>query len=298
VRVKFGGMKMNNILIYGCGGNGKFLFDKVHNSDNILAFIDKNVKLTEYCGIAVKRPESILEYKFDLILISLNDYDEAKKIENAVIEKGVPKEKVKLVCYNPNYIELFSDQRTSFIRGMASWMRQNDIRGNVAECGVFRGDSAKFINRYFADRKLYLFDTFEGFNVGDLKWEKNNISDGFRSDVFDENIFRDTSLDLIMDKMTYPENIIIKKGYFPDSAQGIEDRFCFVNLDMDLYTPMLAALRFFWEKMEMGGCMLLHDYFHTGLQGVKKAVEDFESELGVRLTKFPIGDGCSLAILK
>lgn len=61
-----------------------------------------------------------------------------------------------------------------------------------------------------------------------------------------------------------------KKRFFPESAEGIQDSFCFVNLDMDLYQPMLNGLRFFYDKMEKNGVILLHDYFHEGLQGVKK----------------------------
>ena len=43
-------------------------------------------------------------------------------------------------------------------------------------------------------------------------------------------------------------------------------------------------------------CIL--DYFHPMLPGVKKAVEDFEKMKDVKLQKMPIGDGCSIAILK
>lgn len=61
---------------------------------------------------------------------------------------------------------------------------------------------------------------------------------------------------------------------------------------------MLSGLRFYWNKMEKGGCILLHDYFHDGLQGVKKAVDDFEYENHITLNKMPIGDHISLAIIK
>ncbi len=73
---------------------------------------------------------------------------------------------------------------------------------------------------------------------------------------------------------------------------------CFVNLDMDLYTPILSGLRFFWNKMVPGGGIMIHDYFHSELPGVKKALHDFEAELGQTLAKTPIGDGCSIFIIK
>ncbi|MCI8524143.1 MAG: hypothetical protein HFI62_13190 [Lachnospiraceae bacterium] len=50
--------------------------------------------------------------------------------------------------------------------------------------------------------------------------------------------------------------------------------------------------------MEIGGVILLHDYFHPDLPGVKAAVADFEKELSQALPKIPIGDHCSIAIIK
>jgi hypothetical protein len=43
---------------------------------------------------------------------------------------------------------------------------------------------------------------------------------------------------------------------------------------------------------------LLHDYFVPDLPGVKKAVLDYENEIGVKLTKLPLGDGCTLVVIK
>lgn len=48
----------------------------------------------------------------------------------------------------------------------------------------------------------------------------------------------------------------------------------------------------------MGGVILIHDYFNPGYLGVSKAVQDYEKEIGVSLYKLPIGDNCSIAILK
>jgi hypothetical protein len=99
--------------------------------------------------------------------------------------------------------------------------------------------------------------------------------------------------------MLYKDNVIIKKGWFPDTFKDIDDSFCFVNLDMDLYLPQLAALKIFWDKTVTGGILLLHNYFQADVvPGTKKAVAAFEKELGRTVSKTPIGDGISLAIIK
>jgi hypothetical protein len=45
------------------------------------------------------------------------------------------------------------------------------VAGAVAELGVGVGTFAVMINRYFADRRIYLFDTYVGFDASDLAAE-------------------------------------------------------------------------------------------------------------------------------
>ena len=53
--------------------------------------------------------------------------------------------------------------RISLLELVSYEIRDRKILGSVAEVGVYKGDFAKYINYFFPDRKLYLFDTFEGF---------------------------------------------------------------------------------------------------------------------------------------
>ena len=98
--------------------------------------------------------------------------------------------------------------------------------------------------------------------------------------------------------MTYPENCIIKKGYFPETATGLDDNYVFVSLDADLYNLTLAGLRAFYPKMTKGGFIFIHDYFNEFFIGVSQAVCDYEKEIGITLSKIPIGDLMSIAIVK
>ena len=222
-----------------------------------------------------------------------------KQIKDYALRLNIPKEKVIDVFLDVRFMDLFVDQRISFMKGYAEWINSRNIEGNVAECGVFRGDSAKFINRYFPNRKLYLCDTFEGFDNGDLQYEKGENNQSFNQSKFaDQSFFAETGVDFVMSKMIYPEKVVIKKGYFPESVLDVKDRFCFVNLDMDLYIPMLNGLRFFWDKMVYNGCILLYDYFSDVFTGVRQAVDMFEQERGINIIKTPIGDGCSMALIR
>lgn len=107
-----------------------------------------------------------------------------------------------------------------------------------------------------------------------------------------------TSETLVLNRMKYPEKCIIKKGYFPETTGGINEKFCYVNLDMDLYKPTLEGLRFFWPLMVNGGIITIHDYFSRGYEGVNAAVREFLNEVSDDITPFPIGDQVSIAIQK
>ena len=209
------------------------------------------------------------------------------EVQTFLQELGVPLSKL-----NKTYVEISVKARILFLKRLRERIIKEQIPGNVAEAGVFRGEFAKEINRFFPDRKCYLFDTFEGFDDRDFRYEEQESM----TDNVDH--LKNTSENIVLSKMPYVENVIIKKGYFPESIEGLEDTFSFVNLDMDLYHPTLEGLRYFYPRLSQGGCILIHDYFTEIFPNIEKAVDDYEAELGVRLHKLPIGDDISIAIVK
>ncbi|MBN2846534.1 MAG: class I SAM-dependent methyltransferase [Deltaproteobacteria bacterium] len=166
---------------------------------------------------------------------------------------------------------------------MSHEVYQQNIEGAIAELGVFRGFNASVMNHFFPDRKLYLFDTFEGFDPRDLKAEEQL---GYNTNNYDD--FSDTNIALVMSKMSHKENIIIRKGWFPDSAVGLEDEtFCFVSLDPDLYQPIYMGLHWFYPRLAKGGYIIVDDYNWNDYPGAKKAVRDFSREVGISYIPIP-----------
>jgi O-methyltransferase len=178
--------------------------------------------------------------------------------------------------------------RLSSLELIAHEIYEKGIQGCAAELGVYQGDFEQHINSYFFDRKLYLFDTFEGFDERDIKIDvKEKYSTG-------EQDFSKTSIELVLKKMKYRENCIIRKGYFPETAKGIEEKFAFVSIDADLFEPIYQGLCYFYQRLEKGGYIFVHDYNNTGYTGAKVAVEKFSQEYNAPY--FPLSDICGSAI--
>ena len=97
--------------------------------------------------------------------------------------------------------------------------------------------------------------------------------------------------------MEHPENVVIRKGYIPETLAGIDESFCFVNLDLDLVKPTLSALEFFWDKMVPGGGILIHDFYNEfSFPNLRRGVIEFCAIK--KICFFPIGDSLSVFLPK
>lgn len=177
-----------------------------------------------------------------------------------------------------NYLDYI---RLSTLELLSYEINKKGLKGNVAELGVYKGKFARYINQYFPGRKLYLFDTFEGFDKRDIaKEKKESFSTG-------EQDFSNTSVQAVLQLMPFRENCIPVKGFFPESAKGIEDNFVLVSLDTDLYEPIYNGLVFFYPRLVNGGYILVHDFNNEEYKGARKAVEQFCSEQKINFIPLP-----------
>ena len=275
---------MNRAIIFGAGGTGKRILSEVRRLYDVVAFVDSDSRKwgDKIHDIDICSPDRLNTIDYDYIVIgSLPGYE--------TILQEINSRQLNGIGVISSYVELPILSRIEFIKKLSLIFKENEIGGQVAEAGVFEGDFAKELNYYFSDRDLYLFDTFEGFSNLDI-CEEVGLSTAKVGD------YAHTTEKMVMDKMPYPDKVKIFKGYFPDSAKQIDESFCFVNLDLDLYLPTINGLEYFMNKMVSGGVILIHDYFSDTFQGPKKAVDEFVSKYdGYRI--LPIGDGISIAVL-
>jgi O-methyltransferase len=137
--------------------------------------------------------------------------------------------------------------------------------GEVAECGVYKGGTAKILAELVPDRPLYLFDTFCGMPETDPTRDLHKAGD-----------FSDTTLESVRAYLCAHANVNCIAGMIPQSLATVHDRrFSFVHIDLDIYSSIKAACEFFYPRLERGGVLLFDDYGYPSCPGARAAVDEF-----------------------
>jgi hypothetical protein len=289
---------MKKAIIYGVDTAGRAITHHLSapgGGEKVIAFTDfyeKNWGRTLY-DLPVIPPEKIAEYEYDIIIpaAGFSAMDKAPVIRDDLIKLYNVESEIIDMSYSAKIRLLQITARNIFLRSFSESAYKYNLSGNVAEGGVYRGEFSKLINECFPDRTLYLFDTFEGFDERDVIVEHND-----KLSTYDTGYLSDTTLETAFAKLPHPEKVIVRKGYFPETAIGIDDQFVFVLLDFDLYNPILAGLEFFYPKLVAGGIILVHDYYADTCPGATKAVDEFCRKNNI--VPKPIGDTLSILISK
>jgi len=221
----------------------------------------------------------------------------AMLLASKIIKAGgfIPAKMYGNLAHIANELELplLSDSTRFLQMGLiAQEIDRRKLTGAIAEFGVFQGNFSSYISRAFNDRKYYLFDTFEGFDEAQLKHDNLKFS-------AEGHDFKNTSIKQVISQISKKCNceIIIKKGFFPDSTKGIDDQFVFVSIDVDLYQPTLDGLNYFYPRMVTGGYILVHDLMANRYKGCRQAIYEFCDSRNIFFTPLPDAI-CSALIVK
>ena len=313
------------IYVWGTGCGASELIEAGMEPERIAAFVDSFPMGDVFLGKPVLLPEQLPREDCDLLIITARHADaigarceelgvpaekclflknntrlddrnaactRAKEIlGEALLKKLLPRQRiVPTPASLANSILPEPDLSNDYVRLATLELlcrRLTDIPGAAAELGVYRGFFARCINTLLPDRKLYLFDSFEGFA------EEACASASFQA------AHQNTAVEKVLSIMPHPKRITVKPGFFPASLDGLEETFCLVSLDVDFYQTTLDGLRYFWPRLSPGGYLLLHDWGSPKLPGVAEALRCYEREVGRQIASIPLCDvGGTLVLCK
>ena len=198
---------MQKVLFFGDGSTGQKNYGLFKDSYDIVAFMDndsnkwgKNIE-----GVPIMSPEKCLSTIMDYDKIFITSAVDVIAITNQLLRMNIPQSKI-----SADLVVFEIEARKTFLRDFSGLANRFSPNAACAEAGVFTGEFAKYINQYFPNRTLHLFDTFEGFD-GRYIAAENNLSNAQSGEL---NL---ASEDIVMGKMKYPEKVVLPKSLSKNS---------------------------------------------------------------------------------
>lgn len=164
------------------------------------------------------------------------------------------------------------------------YILKNKIEGDFVECGVWKGGSCMLIalilkDAGITDRKIYLYDTFEGMTKPGAmdgeeekkQWEEGRVSETLNNMCYSpiEEVTRN------MNSTGYPaENIMMVKGKVEQTIPStLPLEISLLRLDTDWYESTKHELLHLYPLLVKHGVLIVDDY--GAWQGARKAVDEY-----------------------
>lgn len=168
----------------------------------------------------------------------------------------------------------------------------NNIEGSFVECGVWRGGSSMLIakmltNRNVFNRKIYLYDTYEGMSKPtnkDVTWNGQNASTLLEANTTnkEESIWCLADLADVQKNLrltNYDESkLYYIEGKVEDTIPSMmpNENIALLRLDTDWYESTKHELTFLFPKLVQNGVLIIDDYGHW--EGCRKATNEYFEE--------------------
>lgn len=173
--------------------------------------------------------------------------------------------------------------RLDHLRSCLDSIVADGVRGDLMECGVWRGGAAIFMRGYLAaheigDRLVWLADSFAGLPPPSLAQDVGlDMSAAvcpmlaIPLETVQESFRRYNLLD---------DQVRFLPGWFEDTLpESPVEALALLRIDADLYQSTRDALRSLYPKVSPGGFVVVDDYH--AIEQCRDAVDDFRREQGV-----------------
>lgn len=159
-----------------------------------------------------------------------------------------------------------------------------NIPGDFMECGVWRGGSAIFMRAILKahgikDRIVYVADSFEGC-------PKSNIEKYPQDKCLELDLYKELAVPLDQVRANFAcyglldEQVSFIKGWFKDTLPNVNvKRLAVLRLDGDLYESTMDVLTNLYEKLSIGGYLIVDDF--GAIPACKEAVLDYRKANGI-----------------
>ena len=186
---------------------------------------------------------------------------------------------------------LTSKERINSLLQATKYVVENNVPGDIVECGVWKGGSMMAVALTLLKEKkekkdLYLLDTYEGMSKPtelDISFEGKKADSQFK-----ENKINDDSSEWCFASIDEVKQNLKKTGYDLEKLHFIKGKventlpecapkqISLLRLDTDWYESTKHELIHLFPRLVSGGVLILDDYGYWA--GAKKAVDEYFSQ--------------------
>ena len=197
---------------------------------------------------------------------------------------------------NQEFIEIFnkcspytmtSKERMYALFEAVKYIETHKIEGDIVECGVWKGGSSMVAALSLSknsNRKLYLYDTYEGMNEP-TEADKNVIGEDAKN-TWDNRDKCESSLVEVKDNLALTNYDADKINYIVGKVEdtipsNLPHKISILRLDTDWYESTKHELIHLFPLLQPGGVLIIDDYGHW--VGARKAVDEYMAENDIKI---------------
>ena len=178
----------------------------------------------------------------------------------------------------------------------------NGIEGDFIETGVWRGGAVIFMQAFLKamglqqDRRVWVADSFEGLPVPDktehpleYRAHQNLIEPLYQK--FEAGI-EEVQANFARFDLLDP-NVIFLKGWFKDSLPTAPiEKLSIVRLDGDYYESTMDGLTNLYDRLSVGGFMIVDDYGEDTWTECRRATDEFRASRNIKDELMIVDSSC------
>ena len=185
-------------------------------------------------------------------------------------------------------LSMVSVERLWAVISATKYLVENNIDGDMVECGVWRGGCsiaiARTLKKLGSNKKVYLFDTFEGMTKP-TSFDRNALTKDLAIKKFkklqkdNHNKWCYASLDDVKNsfmKYNLLDMAVFIKGDVNSTLNDLKnlpEKISLLRLDTDWYESTKKELDILYPLLQRKGVLMVDDYGHW--EGAQKAVDEY-----------------------
>jgi hypothetical protein len=159
------------------------------------------------------------------------------------------------------------------------------IEGDFVECGVNRGGYSSAVMNFTGfrqtGRRFFLLDSFEGMPEAYVRQKSADQREFYVH-------YRDCYEEV---KARFKDDpVVLVKGVIPESLSRADvEKVAFMSIDLNFAEPEIAALEYFWPRLQVGGIVVFDDHGFRGFEAQRAAHVAFAQRHNVPILALPTG---------